>query len=162
MSGVLELQYVQPGQFQGPGLPHTNGNGNGIDGNVANGNDRAAHRQPPTRLARLFPSFQRYKLPGPASGPESESPGSVEDGDGASSKTGSVVETARNGLFRELEPYHSQLIALGSAIGTGLFIGSGQGLANAGPIPLLMAFSFVGFTLCPTILALGEMVSSCS
>jgi amino acid transporter len=62
-------------------------------------------------------------------------------------------------LHQALEPYHSQLIALGSAIGTGLFIGSGQGLAIAGPIPLLFAFSFVGFTLCPTILALGEMAT---
>ncbi|KAH9221852.1 amino acid permease/ SLC12A domain-containing protein [Leptodontidium sp. 2 PMI_412] len=62
-------------------------------------------------------------------------------------------------LHRSLKAYHSQLIALGSAIGTGLFIGSGQGLATAGPIPLLLAFAFVGFTLCPTVFALGEMAT---
>lgn len=62
-------------------------------------------------------------------------------------------------LDKSLKAYHSQLIALGGAIGTGLFIGSGLGLANAGPIPLLGAFTFVGFTLCPTVFALGEMAT---
>jgi amino acid permease len=62
-------------------------------------------------------------------------------------------------LEKTLKDYHSQLIALGSAIGTGLFIGSGAGLATAGPIPLLGAFCFVGLTLCPTVFALGEMAT---
>ncbi|RDL38893.1 uncharacterized protein BP5553_03233 [Venustampulla echinocandica] len=62
-------------------------------------------------------------------------------------------------LDKSLKAYHSQLIALGSAIGTGLFIGAGQGLATGGPIPLLLAFAFVGFTLCPTAFALGEMAT---
>jgi yeast amino acid transporter len=62
-------------------------------------------------------------------------------------------------LEKGLKGHHSQFIALGSAIGTGLFIGSGQGLAAAGPIPLLAAFSFVGITLCPTVFALGEMAT---
>jgi amino acid transporter len=62
-------------------------------------------------------------------------------------------------LDKSLQAYHSQLIALGSAIGTGVFITSGAGLATAGPIPLLCAFSFVGITLCPTVFALGEMAT---
>ena len=62
-------------------------------------------------------------------------------------------------LEKELKGYHSQLIALGSAIGTGLFIASGEGLSVAGPIPLLGAFCFVGLTLCPTVFALGEMAT---
>jgi amino acid transporter len=62
-------------------------------------------------------------------------------------------------LDQSLKGYHSQLIALGSAIGTGLFIASGEGLAVAGPIPLLGAFCFVGMTLCPTVFALGEMAT---
>lgn len=62
-------------------------------------------------------------------------------------------------LKQDLKTYHAQLIALGSAIGTGLFIASGEGLASAGPIPLLSAFAFVGMTLCPTIFALGEMAT---
>jgi amino acid transporter len=62
-------------------------------------------------------------------------------------------------LKQDLKTYHAQLIALGSAIGTGLFIASGEGLAAAGPIPLLGAFAFVGMTLCPTIFALGEMAT---
>jgi len=62
-------------------------------------------------------------------------------------------------LEKGLSGYHSQWIALGSAIGAGLFIGSGAGLAIAGPIPLLGAFSYVGMTLCFTIFALGEMAT---
>jgi len=63
------------------------------------------------------------------------------------------------GLEKGLKGYHVQMIALGSAIGTGLFLGSGEGLAVAGPIPLLCAFVLVGITLCPTIFALGEMAT---
>ena len=62
-------------------------------------------------------------------------------------------------LDKSLKAYHSQLIALGSAIGTRLFIGAGAGLAIGGPVPLLIAFSFVGSTLCPTVFALGEMAT---
>jgi len=65
----------------------------------------------------------------------------------------------KDALEQSLQSWHSQLIALGSAIGTGLFIGVGQGLAISGPLPLLAAFAFVGFTLCPTIFALGEMAT---
>lgn len=65
----------------------------------------------------------------------------------------------KDALEQSLQSWHSQLIALGSAIGTGLFIGVGQGLAISGPLPLLAAFAFVGFTLLPTILALGEMAT---
>ncbi|KUJ08189.1 uncharacterized protein LY89DRAFT_600105 [Mollisia scopiformis] len=62
-------------------------------------------------------------------------------------------------LDKSLKAYHSQLIALGGAIGTGLFVGSGEGLGNAGPWSLLGAFAFVGFTLCPTVFALAEMAT---
>jgi amino acid transporter len=62
-------------------------------------------------------------------------------------------------LEKNLNGYHSQLIALGSAIGTGLFLASGEGLANAGPIPLLGAFSFVGLTFSFTVFGLGEMAT---
>lgn len=62
-------------------------------------------------------------------------------------------------LEKNLNGYHSQLIALGSAIGTGLFLASGEGLANSGPIPLLGAFSFVGLTFSLTVFGLGEMAT---
>jgi yeast amino acid transporter len=62
-------------------------------------------------------------------------------------------------LKRDLKGYHIQMIALGSAIGTGLFIGSGEALAMSGPVPVLFAFIFVGAALCPTIFALGEIAT---
>lgn len=65
----------------------------------------------------------------------------------------------QDAMERNLNSYHCQLIALGSAIGTGLFIATGQGLSISGPGPLLGAFIFVGFALCPTIMALGEMAT---
>lgn len=89
----------------------------------------------PSPIARFLESFNRHPL---SSDPEAE---------------------LTLALDKSLKAYHSQLIALGGAIGTGLFVGSGLGLANAGPIPLLGAFTFVGFTLCPTVFALGEMAT---
>lgn len=64
-------------------------------------------------------------------------------------------------MKKQLQSYHIKYISLGSAIGTGLFIGSGQALAESGPLPLLAAFAFVGAALCPTIFALGEMATLC-
>ncbi|KAJ8104604.1 hypothetical protein ONZ43_g7770 [Nemania bipapillata] len=43
-------------------------------------------------------------------------------------------------LQRGLKSRHIQFLALGGAIGTGLFIGSGQILATVGPAPLFMAY----------------------
>lgn len=90
---------------------------------------------PPTLWYRMYHSFD-------------ESP-SIQD------QNGETIDP----LKKELQGYHSQLIALGSSIGTGLFVGSGRGLAVAGPLPLLAAFAFVGLALCPTIFALGEMAT---
>lgn len=44
-----------------------------------------------------------------------------------------------------------------SALGTGLFVGSGKALANGGPASLLIAFALIGAMLYCTVHALGEM-----
>ena len=50
-----------------------------------------------------------------------------------------------------------QMIAIGGAIGTGLFIGSGSALATGGPAGLLIAFGSVGIMLFCVVHALGEL-----
>ena len=50
-------------------------------------------------------------------------------------------------LRRSLSSRQASMLALGGAIGTGLIVGTGSGLANSGPVSLLLAYIFVG-SLC--------------
>ena len=58
-------------------------------------------------------------------------------------------------LRRQLKSRHGSMIAIGGAIGTGLILTSGTGLARAGPVGLLIAFIYIG-SLC-----YGMMTVSC-
>jgi yeast amino acid transporter len=60
-------------------------------------------------------------------------------------------------LNRELKGRHIQMIAIGGAIGTGLFIGSGSALATGGPAALIIAFGTIGIMLFCVVHALGEL-----
>lgn len=62
-------------------------------------------------------------------------------------------------LKRKLQSRHLQMIAIGGTIGTGLFIGSGQALATAGPAGALIAYAFVGTLVYSVMVALGEMAT---
>lgn len=62
-------------------------------------------------------------------------------------------------LARKLQSRHLQMIALGGTIGTGLFIGSGGAIANAGPAGALIAYAFVGTLVFSVMVALGEMAT---
>ena len=57
-------------------------------------------------------------------------------------------------LRRQLKSRHGSMIALGGAIGTGLILTSGVGLARAGPVGLLLAFMYVG-SLCYGMMQVG-------
>jgi amino acid transporter len=51
------------------------------------------------------------------------------------------METTNSGTtHRGLKPRHSQMIALGGCVGTGLFVGTGATLATGGPAFILAAF----------------------
>ncbi|KAK4937476.1 hypothetical protein LTR10_021928 [Elasticomyces elasticus] len=62
-------------------------------------------------------------------------------------------------LDRKLKARHVQFLALSGAIGTGLFVGSGQALSLAGPLSAFLAYLITGFNLYAVINSLGEMAA---
>ena len=64
---------------------------------------------------------------------------------------------AKQQLQRELSNRHIQLIAIGGAIGTGLFLGAGQTIALTGP-SILLTYIIIGFMLFMFMRGLGEIL----
>jgi yeast amino acid transporter len=62
-------------------------------------------------------------------------------------------------LHRKLKGRHLQMIAIGGAIGAGLFIGSGRALATGGPGAVVLDFGLIGIMLFCTVNALGELAT---
>ncbi|MFD2640908.1 amino acid permease [Pseudomonas japonica] len=66
---------------------------------------------------------------------------------------------AEGHLQRTLENRHIQLIAIGGAIGTGLFMGSGKIIALAGT-SIILVYAIIGFFLFFVMRAMGELLLS--
>lgn len=62
-------------------------------------------------------------------------------------------------LQRHLSNRHIQLIALGGAIGTGLFMGSGKTISSSGP-SIIFVYMIIGFILFFVMRAMGELLLS--
>ncbi|WP_370556380.1 D-serine/D-alanine/glycine transporter [Edwardsiella tarda] len=62
-------------------------------------------------------------------------------------------------LQRHLTNRHIQLIAIGGAIGTGLFMGSGKTISLAGP-SIIFVYMIIGFMLFFVMRAMGELLLS--
>ena len=62
-------------------------------------------------------------------------------------------------LARSLSNRHIQLIAIGGAIGTGLFMGSGKTISLAGP-SVIFVYMIIGFMLFFVMRAMGELLLS--
>lgn len=75
------------------------------------------------------------------------------------STEGIVENTHPDHLQRKLANRHLQLIALGGAIGTGLFMGSGKTISLAGP-SILLIYMIIGFFSFFVMRALGELLLS--
>ncbi|PWN52876.1 putative general amino acid permease [Violaceomyces palustris] len=58
---------------------------------------------------------------------------------------------------RKLSSRHISMIGIGGGIGTGLFVGSGNALATAGPAGVLMAYIIIGMAVFGVMEALAEM-----
>ena len=68
------------------------------------------------------------------------------------------MSQAGTDLARNLHNRHIQLIALGGAIGVGLFLGSAKAIHNAGP-GLLLAYALGGVAIFFIMRALGELLT---
>jgi len=68
-------------------------------------------------------------------------------------------EEGAENLRRNLSNRHIQLIAIGGAIGTGLFMGSGKTINLAGP-SIIFVYMIIGFMLFFVMRAMGELLLS--
>ncbi|MCL6423173.1 amino acid permease [Brachybacterium sp. JHP9] len=69
------------------------------------------------------------------------------------------VQPTADGLQRTLSSRHLQMIAIGGAIGTGLFVGSGATISTAGPGGALVAYAAIGLMVLLLMQSLGEMTA---
>lgn len=67
--------------------------------------------------------------------------------------------SAETSLERGLKARHITMIAIGGAIGTGLVIGTGEALAQAGPGSVFISYLVIGFVVFLVMAGLGEMAS---
>ncbi|KAK3315696.1 amino acid permease/ SLC12A domain-containing protein [Apodospora peruviana] len=73
---------------------------------------------------------------------------------------GSEGDVERYGYVRRgLKSRHVQFIALGGTIGTGLFLGIGSALTRAGPLSVLLGYTFTGVAIFAMMQCLGEMAT---
>jgi len=75
----------------------------------------------------------------------------------AGSTAAAASPEPHTGLKRTLAARHLTMIAMGGAIGTGLFVASGNSIATAGPGGALLAYVVIGFMVFLLMQSLGEM-----
>ncbi|MCZ4148579.1 D-serine/D-alanine/glycine transporter, partial [Escherichia coli] len=77
----------------------------------------------------------------------------------ANDSTQLKTDSSGTKLERGLSNRHIQLIAIGGAIGTGLFMGSGKTISVAGP-SVIFVYMIIGFMLFFVMRAMGELLLS--
>ncbi|KAH6619353.1 amino acid permease/ SLC12A domain-containing protein [Chaetomium sp. MPI-SDFR-AT-0129] len=91
---------------------------------------------------------------------ELESPPSADEAQGASQTLdGAVSLDKAEQLKRGLKSRHIQFMALGGAIGTGLFVGSGAILALVGPVPLWLGYLSMMLVVWVVMNTIAEMTT---
>ncbi|KAJ9498292.1 hypothetical protein H2202_006443 [Exophiala xenobiotica] len=76
---------------------------------------------------------------------------------GTDPEDGAIVAGEQNILHRDLKGRHMQMIAMGGAIGAGLFVGSGGAFQTGGPASVLLGFMIIGGMVYLMMQALAEM-----
>ncbi|KAH0527037.1 hypothetical protein TsFJ059_002081 [Trichoderma semiorbis] len=71
----------------------------------------------------------------------------------------SMIALEAGGLKRDLSSRHINMIAIAGMIGTGLFLGSGQAIATAGPAGALLAYIVMGFVTAGVAYTTGEITA---
>ncbi|GMK58934.1 hypothetical protein CspeluHIS016_0603760 [Cutaneotrichosporon spelunceum] len=82
----------------------------------------------------------------------------TESGTGGLNQLNSFGEI-EGGVKRQLKQRHMAMIAIGGAIGTGLFIGSGAALATGGPVGLWIGYCLMSTMVYSMMVALGELAT---
>jgi lysine-specific permease len=82
-----------------------------------------------------------------------------ETGTERNSESDYLIDTPQLQLNRTLTSRHIQMIAIGGTIGTGVFLGSGATIANAGPLGALLGYSIVGILVYSIMTSLGELAT---
>lgn len=71
----------------------------------------------------------------------------------------SIYATANHPLARRLKTRHLFWIAFGGVIGSGLFVGSGFSLSQAGPAGFLIGYIVIGYAMLCVVLSLSEIAT---
>ena len=100
--------------------------------------------QPPSRLKNIIDSFKRAE-------PKQDLDEQLESGE--------PVFQSGSPLKKNLKTRQLQMISIGGAIGTGLFVGSGLALSTGGPAALLIGWGIVSTFLYCTMQAMAELVA---
>ena len=77
----------------------------------------------------------------------------------ASGQVSNEALEEESGLQRSLTSRHMQMIAIGGAIGTGLFVAAGATVSTAGPGGALVAYAAIGLMVLLLMQSLGEMTA---
>lgn len=91
--------------------------------------------------------------------PEAQMTASTAKGEmrDCSAVIGNDILAETKAVRQGLKQRHIQMIALAGTIGTGLFLGSGRAIANAGPLGAFLGYSIMGAAVSGVVLAVGEM-----
>ncbi|MCI4013136.1 amino acid permease [Brevibacterium sp. ZH18] len=105
-----------------------------------------------------MPESQSPQSPAP-DGSSSNPSDANRTNDGSPAPTSAGPGTASTGLKVGMKPRHLVMMSLGSAIGAGLFVGSGEGVQAAGPA-VLISYAVAGLIVIFVMRALGELVAA--
>ncbi|KAJ5191940.1 uncharacterized protein N7498_010925 [Penicillium cinerascens] len=104
----------------------------------------------PRRRVRFSDDPQHQTDTGPPPLAETPSAPSTTPGD---------VATGFDDIYNALTPRQFAVITVGSAIGTGLMIGTGRALSISGPAAITISYTVVGFSVYLVLSALGEVAA---